>query len=194
VFITTLISCLKDFTNAINVGDISFRSTLAGEEPWYTLGERLEKYGKIKTSDLELVYRNKSITKFELKGWKNYDVNLFYFTARAHVNVDEVKDAAKVDGYVCFVTLKDNVIVCTRASDIIKEWEKFKVKINMTTEQRVKEAALYHFRKGILVVIAPDKQGNYRFVLSKEYKKKYCKYLKDYIPEIVDKIIRNLKE
>ena len=189
VFINTLMDCLTKFRDKIDLTRVAFRSILAGEEAWYTLEERLRKYGKVKTTDLELTYHGKGVTKFELKGWKNYDTNLFYFTKRAHVNIDEVEDAAKVDGYICFITLKDKAVICTRAMDIKMEWEKSRVKVPMMPEEDVSRTVLKEFSKGILVVIAPDKQSNYRYVLSQEYKRKYCKYLRDYMHEVANKII-----
>lgn len=185
----TLINSLDKYKDKIDLNHIAFRSKLAGEEPWYSLGERLQKYGKVRTSDLELIYQGRLITKFEIKGWKNYDANHFYFTKRAHVNIDEVEDAAKVEGYICFITLQDQSVICTRATDIIAEWEKTKIKIPMMHEEDVLRKVLECFSKGALVVIAPDKQGNYRYVLSRDYKRKYCKHLRDHIQEIADRII-----
>lgn len=190
ILIDALKECLRKFQNVIQLNRLAFRSTLAGEEPWFTLDERLKKYGKVRTSDLQLIYGDVPITKFELKGWKNYDTSLFYFTQRAHVNIDEVNDAAESEGYICFVTLKDKSVICTRSKDIKIEWEKRRIEIPLGTEEIVKQLVLNEFKRGSLVVKAPDKQGNYRYVLSREYKKRYCKYLRDFSEEILAKIVR----
>jgi len=174
--------------------DFSFKSTLAGEEPWFNLEERLKKYGRIRTSDLELLYKKKTVTKFELKGWMNYDTKKFYFTGRANVNTDEVKDAAKFDGYVCFVTWNDKKVMCTMAQDILSEWEKQRVKIpcgpEIADENESKKARALVTKelKRTMVIIGPDYQNNCRFILSREYKRKYCKYIQDYSSELLIRV------
>lgn len=185
IFIEVLKSILK---SNIDVNQLLFRSKLAGEEPWYSLGERLNKYGKIRTTDLEMIFQGQVVTKFELKGWKNYDIKRFYSTGRAHINIDEVQDAAKSNGYICFVTLQDKRVVCTRAQDILNKWKEKSIEISKMVEEKVIRAIFSEFNKGALVVIAPDKQGNLRYVLSKEYKDRYCKSLEKFKEEILTKL------
>lgn len=187
IFIKELEKCLANARPDLASTKLQFKSELAGEEPWYSLGERLKRYGKIKTPDLELLYGGKPITKFEVKGWRNYDLTRFYFTTRAHVNINEVKDAEKFDGYICFITLQDKKVICTKARDILKEWDMKKIKISSMPEEETKRAVLDEFGKGALVIIAPDKQGNYRYVLSRNYKKQYCKFLASFTAEILAK-------
>lgn len=190
MFIENFLQVLKE----IDTSKVSFKSVLAGEEPWFSLNERLKRYGRIRTSDLEVFFDGKPVTKFELKGWINYDTAKFYFTLRANINIDEVKDAAETDGYICFVTWQDKKVICTRAKDILREWEKKQISVPCGPKVKNKEELNKYsklvtekLKEGTMVLIGPDKQNNCRFIISRNFKRKYCKYLEDYSSEIISK-------
>ncbi len=186
IFIETLMEALDDFKGVIDLTQLNFGSSLTAEDEWHQLGERLQKYGNNSAADLDISYRNELITKFELKGWKDRTEDDFFSSHRAFVNISETRDAAKFDGYIAFVTLQDRSVICTRALDIEQEWNKQKETVRGND---IKNKTFEKFADGVLVVKAPDKQKNERYVLSINYKIKHCKHLQAVTPRIVEKIM-----
>ena len=141
---------------------------ITSKDEWLPLKQRYKRYGSPSKGDFSLYHNSKEITRFELKRWGQGWSAVGFWNSKAYITPKELKDIAKLDGYIVFIITRDGEIYCAKSNEIYSSIKN---------------------KESSLAFIGKDNQGNKRIIVTKEGKRKFCKRIRSIIPDISIKVL-----